>query len=220
MESVVFRLRYVVILKMFRVLEEWCTAFISDNRTLAEKCRDNLRHNRQGLPQGEGVPIRPRPRGRLGELEFVSRTRILLQGWRTVQVPLIPMTLTTHNISFSSPNLPRTNWILLNSLMSHCKAILLINPLENQLLICYWVVSRNICTDTYSTSMFATSVSINLMVSTEASSKNIHLEFEDIHNSWFYCFTNLLELGTRVSLSHLQPHVWVGRRRFTALNCK
>ena len=28
-----------------------------------------------------------------------------------------------------------------------------------------------------------------------------HLEFEDIHNSWLYCFTNPLELGTRVSLS-------------------
>ena len=28
-----------------------------------------------------------------------------------------------------------------------------------------------------------------------------HLVIEDIHNSWFYCFTNPLELGTRVSLS-------------------
>ena len=29
----------------------------------------------------------------------------------------------------------------------------------------------------------------------------------DIHNSWLYCFTNPLELGTRVSLSHRQPNV-------------
>ena len=28
-----------------------------------------------------------------------------------------------------------------------------------------------------------------------------HLNFEDIHNSWLYCFTDPLELGTRVSLS-------------------
>ena len=28
---------------------------------------------------------------------------------------------------------------------------------------------------------------------------------EDIHNFWLYCFTNPLELGTRVSLSHRQP---------------
>ena len=27
---------------------------------------------------------------------------------------------------------------------------------------------------------------------------------EDIHNSWLYCFTNILELGTCVSLSHRQ----------------
>ena len=27
----------------------------------------------------------------------------------------------------------------------------------------------------------------------------IHLVIEDIHNSWLYCFTNPLELGTRVS---------------------
>ena len=31
--------------------------------------------------------------------------------------------------------------------------------------------------------------------------------FEDIHNSWLYCFTNPLELGTRVSLSHSQRYV-------------
>ena len=30
---------------------------------------------------------------------------------------------------------------------------------------------------------------------------------KDIHNSWLYCFTNPLELGTRVSLSHRQPNV-------------
>ena len=34
-----------------------------------------------------------------------------------------------------------------------------------------------------------------------------HLDYEDIHNSWLYCFTNPLELGTRVSLSHRQPNV-------------
>ena len=34
---------------------------------------------------------------------------------------------------------------------------------------------------------------------------------EDIHNSWLYSFTNPLELGTRVSLSHRQPNVLVGR---------
>ena len=32
-----------------------------------------------------------------------------------------------------------------------------------------------------------------------------HLVIKDIHNSWLYCFTNPLELGTRVSLSHRQP---------------
>ena len=31
---------------------------------------------------------------------------------------------------------------------------------------------------------------------------------KDIHNSWLYCFTNPLELGTRVSLSHRQPNVF------------
>ena len=31
---------------------------------------------------------------------------------------------------------------------------------------------------------------------------------KDIHNSWLYCFTNPLELGTRVSLSHRQPNVY------------
>ena len=30
------------------------------------------------------------------------------------------------------------------------------------------------------------------------------LLIEDTHNSWLYCFTNPLELGTRVSLSHCQ----------------
>ena len=34
-----------------------------------------------------------------------------------------------------------------------------------------------------------------------------HLEFEDMHNSWLYCFTNPLELGTRVSLLALAKHV-------------
>ena len=28
------------------------------------------------------------------------------------------------------------------------------------------------------------------------------IKFEDIHNSWLYCFTNPLELGIRVSVSH------------------
>ena len=42
----------------------------------------------------------------------------------------------------------------------------------------------------------------------------------DIHNSWLYCFTNRLELGTRVSLSHRQLYVSVERRKFTALNSK
>ena len=42
-------------------------------------------------------------------------------------------------------------------------------------------------------------------------------EMKVIHNSWLYCFTNPLELGTRVSLSHRQPNVLVGRR-FTGLN--
>ena len=27
-----------------------------------------------------------------------------------------------------------------------------------------------------------------------------------IHNSWYYCFTNPLDIGTRVSLSHRQPY--------------
>ena len=44
------------------------------------------------------------------------------------------------------------------------------------------------------------------------------LIFEDIHNSWLYCFTYPLELGTRVSLSHRQPYVLVRRRMFPALN--
>jgi len=34
-----------------------------------------------------------------------------------------------------------------------------------------------------------------------------HLVIEDVHNSRLYCFTNPLELGTRVSLSHRQPYV-------------
>ena len=36
---------------------------------------------------------------------------------------------------------------------------------------------------------------------------NIVWQFEDTHNSWLYCFTNPLELGTCVSLSHRQPYV-------------
>ena len=32
---------------------------------------------------------------------------------------------------------------------------------------------------------------------------------KDIHNSWLYCFTNPLEFGTRVSLSHRQPNVHI-----------
>ena len=36
-----------------------------------------------------------------------------------------------------------------------------------------------------------------------------HLDYEDIHNSWLYCFTNPLEIGTRVSLSYRQPwRIW------------
>ena len=34
-----------------------------------------------------------------------------------------------------------------------------------------------------------------------------HTFHEDIHNSWLYCFTNPLEIGARVSLSHRQPNV-------------
>ena len=34
-----------------------------------------------------------------------------------------------------------------------------------------------------------------------------HLDYEDIHSSWLYCFTNPVEIGTRVSLSHRQPYV-------------
>ena len=30
---------------------------------------------------------------------------------------------------------------------------------------------------------------------------------KDVRNSWLYCFTNPLELGTRVSLLHRQPYV-------------
>ena len=33
-----------------------------------------------------------------------------------------------------------------------------------------------------------------------------HLVIKDIHNSWLYCFTNPLELGIRVSLSHRQSY--------------
>ena len=39
-----------------------------------------------------------------------------------------------------------------------------------------------------------------------------HLIIEDIHNSWLYCFTNPLELGTRVSLSHRQPYMSIHTR--------
>ena len=34
-----------------------------------------------------------------------------------------------------------------------------------------------------------------------------HLVIEDVRNSWLYCFTDPLELGTRVSVSHRQPYV-------------
>ena len=30
--------------------------------------------------------------------------------------------------------------------------------------------------------------------------------YEDMHNPWLYCFTNPLEIGTRVLLSHCQPY--------------
>ena len=33
------------------------------------------------------------------------------------------------------------------------------------------------------------------------------VKIKDIHNSWLCCFTNPLELGTRVLLSHHQPNV-------------
>jgi len=36
-----------------------------------------------------------------------------------------------------------------------------------------------------------------------------HFVIEDVHNSWLYCFTNPLELVTRVSLSNRQPYVYV-----------
>ena len=36
-----------------------------------------------------------------------------------------------------------------------------------------------------------------------------HLEFEGTHNSWLYCFTNPLELGMCVSLSHRWPYVTI-----------
>ena len=36
---------------------------------------------------------------------------------------------------------------------------------------------------------------------------------KDIHNSRLYCFTNPLDIGARVSLSHRQPYVSVGRRK-------
>ena len=32
----------------------------------------------------------------------------------------------------------------------------------------------------------------------------LYLLVKDIHNSWLYCFTNPLELGTRVSLSQMR----------------
>ena len=35
--------------------------------------------------------------------------------------------------------------------------------------------------------------------------------FADIHNSWLYCFTDPLELGTRVSLLHRQ--LWLTMRK-------
>ena len=36
-----------------------------------------------------------------------------------------------------------------------------------------------------------------------------HLVIEDVHNSWLSCFTNPLEFGTRVSLSHrIQEDLW------------
>ena len=33
------------------------------------------------------------------------------------------------------------------------------------------------------------------------------IQLEDVHNSWLYCFTNPLELGTRVSLSHVSSKI-------------
>ena len=34
------------------------------------------------------------------------------------------------------------------------------------------------------------------------------LMYEDIHNSWLYCFTNPLEIGTHVPLSHRICHTY------------
>ena len=50
---------------------------------------------------------------------------------------------------------------------------------------------------------------IIVIINLRNSNKKISLfiEYEDIHNSWLYCITNPLELGTRVSLSHRQPYV-------------
>ena len=56
------------------------------------------------------------------------------------------------------------------------------------------------------------------MISSSRLMQCLLLLIKDIHNSWLYCFTNPLELGTRVSLSHRQPNVLVGKRRFTVLN--
>jgi len=47
-----------------------------------------------------------------------------------------------------------------------------------------------------------------------------HVIIEDMHGSGLYCFTNPLELGTRVSLMHRQTYVSIGRGRFTMLNSK
>ena len=47
---------------------------------------------------------------------------------------------------------------------------------------------------------------LNELFSTLEIKHSVYL-IEDIHNSWLYCFTNPLELGTRVSLSHYQPYM-------------
>ena len=46
-----------------------------------------------------------------------------------------------------------------------------------------------------------------ILVILEQNNNSSH-SYEDIHNSWLYCFTNPLEIGTRVLLSHRQPYVW------------
>ena len=65
---------------------------------------------------------------------------------------------------------------------------------------------------------FLTFFTINLAQLNPISVKRVKLDeneqelvqIQDIHNSWLYCFTNPLELGTRVSLLHRQSYVTYG----------